>query len=200
MKRKVSYREPRKQKSILVVCDGERTEADYFRNWRSVLGPSRLVIRNELVRSGGNPLRAVRAAIRLKGREGSFHEVWCVCDIDDAPAADIVKAVGLAGRNQITLCMSKRCFEVWIGLHYGKHANHLSCGASAVAHVRKFIPDYAKDLKIAPFRQLFPLTQVALANAAWLRAQDVSDPATDVDYLVQSFVDEARAAGIGLPE
>ena len=55
---------------LIVAYDGERTEDDYFRNWAKVVGPAGLTLEPVFVKSGGNVLKALKAALaKRKGAE-----------------------------------------------------------------------------------------------------------------------------------
>src|SRR5207245_7644192 len=80
--RKVGVREliPR----FLIVCEGERTEPNYFGSFRV----PRDVVAIEVRGTGYNTVRLVRKAIQLKREdsENSYEQVWCVFDRDSFPA------------------------------------------------------------------------------------------------------------------
>lgn len=192
MKRKVGTREVRVPRTIVVACDGARTEADYFRAWKQVLAPAAMTVRPFVIRSGGNPLLAVRSAAKEAKRNPDFAEFWCVCDVDNAREADVTAAQELAQRSGIQLCLSRRCFEVWLALHWERSARSVRSEAEAIQLVRRHVPSYAVRSKAAPFRELYPRTLTACDNADWLRRQGLADPSTDVDRLVRKL---HRAAG-----
>lgn len=198
MARRVGTRAPKAEKIILIACDGERTEDSYFRNWKAVLGPTRVGIKNFNVRSGGNPLKAVRAAIKLKRSEAQYHEFWCVCDVDNTSNEQVAEAVALAEKEGIKLCLSKRCFEIWIALHFERSTRAVTSEQEAIQIVRKHIPDYAKKIKVAPFSLLLPKSRDACGNADWLFSRDLDDPMTAVHKIVGSFLAEAEKASIKL--
>ena len=85
--RRVDVREIRQR--FLIVCEGERTEPNYFRAFR-VPG---LVVQVEGV--ARQALRLVEHAIELRA-ENEYDQVWCVFDRDDVPAGQFNEAVRLA--------------------------------------------------------------------------------------------------------
>lgn len=188
MRRVAGNRPLRGVRIIVVACDGERTESDYFRSWRQVLGHTKLQVKPLNVRSGGNPYEAVRQSVKLASREDECVEFWCVTDVDNASSESVRKAEMLAQRHGLNLCLSKRCFELWIMLHWAKTSRVISSERDAIEQVRQYIDDYAERVKVAPFDLLFPRTEIAIANAAWLRETEFNDPMTDVDLLVQKFL------------
>lgn len=198
MSRKAAGRRPKANKVIVIACDGERTESDYFRNWRLVLGPTRLSVKNLTVRSGGNPLAAVRAAVKVARKDPDYHEFWCVCDVDNAPERDVVAAAQLADRHGINLCLSRRCFEIWLALHFTRTTRMVRTEDEAIGLVREHLPEYAARIKVAPFGTLLPNSTRACENAEWLEGQDCDDPATAVHKIVRTFLREAEIANLQL--
>jgi hypothetical protein len=86
LKRRVGVRPPRK--TLLVFCEGERTEPEYLEALRrepSVRETAAVDIRIDSGSAGFSPLGLVRKAVaaRLKSlrEEGEIDEFWCVFDI-----------------------------------------------------------------------------------------------------------------------
>lgn len=177
----------RVRQSIIVAYDGELTEDDYFRNWRSVLGGGSLTLVPIYVKSGGNALSAVEATIKKLPAISDDDEVWCVCDVDDAKSSDIRHAHSLARSRGINLALSVRSFETWIALHFERSARPIGSRAEAIELVKRHVPKYCAKNKVAPFDVLYPLRSVACANAHWLAVQGVGNPATSVHLLIEKL-------------
>ncbi|MER0784833.1 RloB family protein [Pseudomonas aeruginosa] len=95
------------KKKVLIVCEGARTEPNYFKSFR--------VYKDcHIVGSGSNTLSVVKEAIRLK-KENSYSEAWCVFDRDSFPASRVKAALNLAERNNIKCAFSNESFELWYG-------------------------------------------------------------------------------------
>jgi hypothetical protein len=133
--------------TIFVAYDGQRTEDDYFRGWKLVIPPSRFSLENTFVRSGGNVLEAVKAAIKVKNKAMNYAEFWCVTDVDDTTNADLDQAKSLALEQNIKLCLSRRCFEVWILLHFHFSEREICDEADAIAQVAQHCPDYGSPTR-----------------------------------------------------
>ncbi|HEP9904065.1 RloB domain-containing protein [Pseudomonas aeruginosa] len=98
------------KKKVLIVCEGARTEPNYFKSFR--------VYKDcHIVGSGSNTLSVVKEAIRLK-KENSYSEAWCVFDRDSFPASRVKAALNLAERNNIKCAFSNESFELWYVLHF----------------------------------------------------------------------------------
>ena len=110
---------------ILIVCEGEKTEPQYFDGFRKAYRNPRVDI--EICSEHGVPLTLVKIAKRRKqerrevaDRERdeniAYDSVWCVFDVDDHP--QINEAKQMAKTNEIDLAISNPCFELWLILHF----------------------------------------------------------------------------------
>lgn len=185
-RRTVKPRAPRKVTAV--AYDGERTEAEYFRGWSRKLGTVGFVLAPFFVRSGGNAFKAVQACKKKIKSDGPFDEVWCVCDIDDTSTQDLAKAKALAHRENINLCLSSRCFEVWLALHWSRiPLAPIQNEEDAVALVSQYHRAYNSGCKEVPFEALFQRTKAACLHADWLDEQGYTNPATNVHLLVKKL-------------
>jgi len=98
------------KKKILIVCEGARTEPNYFKSFR-------VYKECHIVGSGSNTLSVVKEAIRLK-KENSYSEAWCVFDRDSFPTSRVKAALNLAEQNNIKCAFSNESFELWYVLHF----------------------------------------------------------------------------------
>ncbi|GAP18978.1 RloB family protein [Levilinea saccharolytica] len=96
---------------FLIVCEGTRTEPQYFERFR-VPG---LVVRVEGV--GMNTLRLVDEAINCCD-EGDYDQVWCVFDKDDFPIENFENAIQRARERNMHVAYSNQAFELWYVLHF----------------------------------------------------------------------------------
>lgn len=101
---------------ILVVCEGEKTEPNYFRAFRVT---SATVIVKGL---GTNTKKLVSAALELKEKaireDIPYDQVWCVFDRDSFSSTDFNDAMQIAAKNNIEVAYSNEAFEVWYLLHF----------------------------------------------------------------------------------
>ena len=118
--------------SILIVCEGEKTEPEYFKKFPTSN------IKVETLGIGRSNIALVEAAVALwkeKADEGKiFEKLWCVFDRDDFPPEKYNEAferisaeerkLNLKYRNQtvrkvkIRIAYSNEAFELWYLLHY----------------------------------------------------------------------------------
>lgn len=108
---------------FLIVCEGAKTEPNYFNYIRSLL-PRGSMDMIEAIGIGDNTVNVVEEAIRLKKINQSnpvarkYDEVWAVFDRDSFPKARVNAAVHLAQRNGIEHGLSNEAFELWYILHF----------------------------------------------------------------------------------
>jgi hypothetical protein len=103
---------------FLIVCEGERTEPNYFLKFPI---PKDSVVRVEGV--GANTESLVQKAIDLRDQareedQITYDQVWCVFDRDSFEAYHFNQAFCLAGRNNVQIAYSNEAFELWYILHF----------------------------------------------------------------------------------
>jgi hypothetical protein len=112
-------KDTRKLRRILIVCEGEKTEPNYFRKFPE--NPE-VYDRIDIHGTGYNTVSLVNEAIKLKNearkKKEPYIEAWCVFDKDDFSLELFINAILLAGRNQIKCAYSIEAFEIWYMLHY----------------------------------------------------------------------------------
>ncbi|MDD2890957.1 MAG: RloB family protein [bacterium] len=115
--RKINVRPSRK---LLIVCEGKRTEPNYFKSFPI----KKKLIDIKIKGYGYNTDSLVEEAIRLKneaykkGKPYNDNEVWCVFDRDSFPAGNFNRAFQLAEDNKIRIAYSNEAFELWYVLHF----------------------------------------------------------------------------------
>ena len=115
----------RKQKHIrqkfLIVCEGERTEPNYFKALTKGIESIHCEIRGK----GKNTKSLVKEAITLKANN-DFDKIWVVFDKDAFTNDDFNGAIAEAGRNGIECAWSNAAFELWFLYHFENVTAHLS--------------------------------------------------------------------------
>jgi hypothetical protein len=120
-KRRDSFRRPIGQRGypkdrILIVCEGAKTEPNYFKGFRISS------VRVTVIGAGDNTIRIVNKAINERDEARKNHEpfkrVWCVFDRDSFPVEHFNNALDLAEREGITVAYSNEAFELWYLLHF----------------------------------------------------------------------------------
>lgn len=102
----------RQRPRILIVCEGTKTEPNYFKSFR---------VTNDVHGEGVETIRVVEEAERLYDADGPFDQTWCVFDRDSFPPDDydnaIHKVQSLEGKGFRT-AYSNESFELWYLLHF----------------------------------------------------------------------------------
>lgn len=114
--RRVDVRETLKR--FLIVCEGAKTEPNYFKGFR--IPPPRIRIEG----IGFNTVSLVEEAIRLRDELGFTEEddqVWCVFDRDSTRKQQFNDAIYLAQSNGMHVAYSNQAFELWYLLHFDYH-------------------------------------------------------------------------------
>lgn len=111
---RVNTRETRKV--ILIVCEGTKTEPNYFEDMGKHLRINAVV---EIDGTGRNTRDLVNYASSRKSED--FDEIWCVFDKDDFSDDDFNGAIQKAEQEEIRVAYSNECFELWYVLHYNFH-------------------------------------------------------------------------------
>ncbi len=104
---------------ILIVCEGEKTEPNYFRGFKV---SSSQIVKIDIKGSGKDTCRIVEEALRLKKiaekNKEAYNQVWCVFDRNSFPMEDFNHALFLARQNNIKVAYSNEAFELWYLLHF----------------------------------------------------------------------------------
>jgi len=183
--------------TVLIVCEGGKTEPQYFSKLRSDLKLNSLnvVITGEC---GSDPCSVVNHAIKKAKSDGDYDRVFCVFDKDRHPnysdALAKIQHTRLKKHQQIEAITSVPCFELWILLHF-EYTTHpfdsigkRSICDSVVHCLKRYIPDYKKG-RADIFHITKPYINTAIQNAknTMVAAQSAktNNPSTLVHELVQ---------------
>lgn len=106
---------------ILIVCEGEKTEPNYF---KALKGSNNgvFVVNLELAGGGINTIQVVDEAIRLKDKAENvqlpYDAVWAVFDRDSFVPSKFNAAIVKATAHDIQCAWSNEAFELWYLLHF----------------------------------------------------------------------------------
>lgn len=200
-KRKVATRE--KIVRFLIVCEGERTEPNYF---RELVKDKYSEVRSEdIIGEGRSTCALVKKTEEVKERlehqrQLKFDRVWVVFDKDDFN--DFNEAIALAEKKGFMAAWSNEAFELWYLLHFV----YLDAAISRADYIKKLeneirkikgYGDYAykkNDVGIYSLLQKIGDEPQAKLRAAKLRSMfyDTKDykshkPCTRIDVLVDEL-------------
>ncbi len=194
--RKTGKRAP--YKKVLVVCEGEKTEPNYFTGLKDQL---RLNTANvEIVGEGATPTKIVQRARGLDKAEQDmgdpFDKVYCVFDKEHEDYDRAVNTLSALSKNsggKWEAIVSVPAFEYWLLLHYEyttrpyQKTGKKSAGEMVISDLKKHCGTYTKNDKNI-FRQFQDKLDAAKKNAerSLIAAQreDTDNPSTTVHKLV----------------
>ncbi len=109
LKRKKEARKP--AQTFLIVCEGEKTEPNYFRSFNL----SNATI--EVVGTGRNT-RSLIQSIEKSYEIKDFDQVWAVFDKDSFSGENFNVAIDKAHKKKMNVAYSNEAFELWYLLHF----------------------------------------------------------------------------------
>lgn len=123
-KRKTEFKS--KRKFYLIVCEGEKTEPNYFESLKESLPRGVLELTNiDIDGTGKNTLSIIDEAKKLKKKYEEKYlrkidNVWTVFDKDSFPKRNFNNAInkGENSRPKINCAWTNEAFELWYLLHF----------------------------------------------------------------------------------
>lgn len=102
---------------FLIVCEGEKTEPNYFKSFPKKVG--KFIYDISFEGGGISTLKVVEKAIELRNNsKQKYDRVWAVFDRDSFKANSFNSAVLKAKANDINCAWSNEAFELWYLLHF----------------------------------------------------------------------------------
>ncbi|MEA3358535.1 MAG: RloB family protein [Thermodesulfobacteriota bacterium] len=185
---------------ILIVCEGGKTEPNYFTELKKLFRLSNANVR--ICGRGSDPLSVVNFAIEISRREPEFDRVYCVFDRDRHTTydktLDKVRRTRLGKRSKILAIPSVPCFEFWLLLHFTYTTKPFydpagdSVCARVIKELKKYLPAYQKgDQDI--FSKIQDKLENAITNARRVeqfhQTSGTDNPSTLVHFLVEYLRD-----------
>ena len=133
---------------FLIVCEGEKTEPNYFKSFPKQVG--KIVYDIEFDGGGISTLKVVEKAIELRDKsKQKYDRVWAVFDRDGFKANSFNSAIQKAKANNISCAWSNEAFELWYLLHF-----HNRITAMTRDEYKKYIED-AINTKLGKRKKAF---------------------------------------------
>jgi hypothetical protein len=102
---------------FLVVCEGEKTEPNYFKSFPKKIG--KIIYDIEFEGGGISTIKVVEKAIDLRDKsKQKYDRVWAVFDRDSFIVNSFNSAILKAETNNIKCAWSNEAFELWYLLHF----------------------------------------------------------------------------------
>lgn len=197
LKRKKAKRAP--YDMVLIVCEGEKTEPNYFRALIDDLQLNTANIKIAKNRAGSSPRNVVDVARQKYKKEKDYDAVYCVFDKDKHPsyaeALDIIRREKSRGKRGCPMyaTTSIPCFEFWILLHFvyttkGFDTGHGSICANVISDLKAHIPDYEKG-EASTYQLVKARLPTAISNAKkiehYCKTSGTDTPSTNLYILVE---------------
>jgi hypothetical protein len=102
---------------FLIVCEGEKTEPNYFKAFKTNV--KSYVYTIETLGEGSNTKDLVKRTIKARNNSNQkYDSVWAVFDRDGFSPDNFNGAIQLAENNNIKVGWSNEAFELWYLLHF----------------------------------------------------------------------------------
>ena len=175
---------------ILIICEGEKTEPNYFRGFR--VTSARIIIKG----LGYDPSSLINFANEEKDlakKEGEeYQQIWCVFDRDSFPTQNFNNAIRKAKRHGIKVAYSNEAFEIWYILHFNYFDAAISRDRYSTILKKNLGHQYLKNSKDM-YMELIELQDSAIRNAKKLLTvynpinPEANNPSTTVHKLVENL-------------
>ena len=173
---------------FLIVCEGEKTEPNYFKSFRV-----NTEVEVSILGLGDNTLTLVKQAIEFRDKAKiAFDQVWCVFDRDSFPAAHFNAALELAKNENVKVAYSNEAFELWYLLHFHYYDAAISRQAYKDMLTKLLQHVYQKNSQMI-YDELYLRQKDAIRNAKNLHEQynphnpEQDNPCTTVYLLVEQL-------------
>lgn len=187
---------------ILIMCEAERTEIEYFRTIRETKLKSGVRISVRWTGTRGDPRRAVKRSVaEIEERAHSstlspFDDAWLILDVESPQNPNIVEAVKSAKEcRTLRVVLSNPCFEYWYILHYECTASPFQTSDAARKKLKEHFPNYSKTNSAIAIDAL-PRTKTAMANSITLSASVTGycsplscNPSTNLHAVIDRIID-----------
>ena len=159
------------KQSFLIVCEGEKTEPDYFKAFRMTAATVKAVGQAMNTMALVNKAISIREADRQKKRE--YDQCWVVFDKDDFPANDFNQAIQLAEKNGFRVAYSNQAFEYWFLLHYNLYTGpiHRNQYKDILTKLTGLTYNKTEGFGAVMYNLLLARQQQAIKNAAAVLAE-----------------------------
>lgn len=175
------------RENFLIVCEGEKTELNYFKSFRV----KSTILKVDIRGLGRNTLSLVDKAVDLK-TAGDYNQVWCVFDRDSFPAKNFNAAFAKATSEGIKIAYSNEAFEIWYLLHFNYYDTAFKRRDYAPKLTKLLGYKYEKNINNI-YEELLDRQADAIRNAKRLYASysqcnpERDNPSTTVFELVEAL-------------
>lgn len=133
------------RETFLIVCEGERTEPNYFCKFPI----KREIIEVDILGEGKNTNSLVLEALRVKNvaeKQGNpYVQVWVVFDRDSFPIQNFQSAIDLCDAHGVKYAVTNEAFELWYLLHFNYYDSAMSRDQYSVKLSQELGKKYEKN-------------------------------------------------------
>ncbi|MBW4054464.1 MAG: RloB domain-containing protein [Proteobacteria bacterium] len=201
LKRKKAKKAPYDR--VIIVCEGAKTEPNYFREIRDAyrLNTANIDICGQ--ECGSDPLSVVNYAIRKFREDKDYDRVYCVFDRDKHATFDA--AIDKLGQTRLgkdvvfKAITSEPCFEFWLLLHFG-YTTRQFCAPGNASNCELVLAELNKKEQIPGYCKgagnIFALTKERLSDAIRHANQlqqhnlatGTNNPSTNIHELIEYLI------------
>lgn len=163
LRRRMPVRDPKPR--ILIVCEGEKTEPQYFNKFRIEKRMPRSLMR--IIGAGCDPKGVAEVAKKwdrdAKNDKLPFKHIWCVFDRDDHTRLPDAFQQVQHKKNDFSLAFSNPSFELWFLLHFEDQTANID-RQDVISQLKRHIPAYDKSLDVYDDLKEFQATAIDRAK------------------------------------
>lgn len=224
-----SFAKRQARPAMLIVCEGENTEPEYFRALKAALilhATVEVEVKGKDDTGHTDPFKLIDEAKGFAKRrkkeaeqnptKSEFDSVWVVFDAERRTDAQLREVILAARKAKMIPIISRPAFEVWYLHHERRTLPAMSTGRDAERHLAGLIDGYGKNLAAAKAAARWSLESGRLAKALThstaVRPEVFTDLAhgelpcgpgsgmeTLVEALIASCADQPARQRLGLP-
>lgn len=178
-----------RRNTLLIVCEGTKTECSYFEAMRRDYRLSNVDV--VVTGVGGAPITVVETAITRKAKaDVRFDEVWCVFDTEVPQNPSLQRALDKARAKKLSLAVSNPSFEFWYLLHFAFTTRSFHDADEVIQELQRHISGYTKAT--ACYFLLADKMDTAIEHAKRIAVSE-TDPYPHPSTTVYGVVEALRA-------
>jgi len=155
-----------RHKLLVIVCEGEKTERNYFIRYKKRGCGLQIETPNTKYTDPVNLVKFAKSQIKKYDLDlKSGDDIWCIFDCNGNTNTNILRACKNAGKS-IKIGMSNPSFEMWYFLHFAYYEYPLN-NHDLMNRLKRNIPEYRKNGDY--FDLLLSGRETAIQNAKKLK-------------------------------
>ncbi len=190
-------------KTVLIVCEDEKSSPDYFERFRKELRLSDRTIDVRGKECGSDPMSVVNYAkekkksVKNSTTLDGYDYIFCVVDVDEH--TNLGDAIQTTRDNELDIIISNPCFEYWYILHFEKTGSSYNSRPKLNKRLSDHLRYKYEKSGCDFFEVVYPKTKTAIKNSKnilrsqWQYEDDPKkrNPSTHVHQVVECIMDIA---------